>query len=190
MTALASVKMTDQRFPAVLLWLSAGLALYLLLCPAAFQRRALMARLQRETAERDELRRSVDEHQARVEAMEHDPAVVGQEARKLGYGRVGESAYPLTQAELLAARRATAAAAAIPRPWYLDAVRQSIGTVIMLLLLGLLAALFFYNLRVDAPAGDINLLPPSGNGGDIILFPPSGKRFVSPEHGSRHGDNS
>jgi hypothetical protein len=144
---------SDRRFFAVALWLCAAGAVFLLLCPAAFNRRVLT--LQNESAEAESRRqftRNADLERRR-DAFESDPAVIESEARSNGYGRADEKAYPITAAEWKAARARLAAAAPADRgaPFEPSAVSQAILPALMLIILGALAVLFFCDLKVPEP---------------------------------------
>jgi hypothetical protein len=135
------------------LWLCAAGAAFLLLCPAAFNRRVLT--LQNESAEAESRRqftRNADLERRR-DAFESDPAVIESEARSNGYGRADEKAYPITAAEWKAARARLAAAAPADRgaPFEPSAVSQAILPALMLIILGALAVLFFGDLKVPEP---------------------------------------
>jgi len=81
------------RFLAIVLWLSVAGALWLLLSPAAFRRRALTRRTERLGAEvREKWLNGVGLERWR-DGLESDPSVIEREARKLGYGLPGERSY-------------------------------------------------------------------------------------------------
>jgi hypothetical protein len=137
----------------VALWLCAAGAAFLLLCPAAFNRRVLT--LQNESAEA-ESRRQFTRNAAlerRRDALESDRSVIESEARNNGYGRAAEKPYPLTAAEWKAARArlATAAPAGAETPCEPSAAGQAVMPALMLILLGALAVLFFCDLKVPEP---------------------------------------
>jgi hypothetical protein len=141
---------SERRFFAAALWLCAAGSALLLLCPAAFNRRALT--LQAESAEaeaRREFTRNADLERWR-DALESDPSVIERAARNNGYGRAAEKPYPITAAEWKAVRSRLAAAAPIGRqaPSAPSAVSQAVLPTLMLIILGALAVLFFCDLKV------------------------------------------
>ena len=142
---------THSRFLAVVLWVCAGAALWLLLSPAAFTRRdltrrvaALGAEVQREELRNGGLARWRD-------GLQSDPSVIEREARKLGYGRPGERVYRLTEAELRAAQPLLRDGGRGGFSWT-SAVAESVAPVLILLIAGVIAVLFFTDLRVEDPA--------------------------------------
>jgi len=83
----------DQRFVVLVLWLCVGGALWLLLSPAAFQRRALIREVARVEANRQT---ELDRHRQLKrwrDGLESDPSVIERQARNLGYGRPNERSY-------------------------------------------------------------------------------------------------
>ena len=146
---------SERRFFAVALWLCAAGAAALLLCPAAFNRRALTLQAERAEAEaKREFMRNADLERWR-DALESDPSVIERAARNNGYGRASEMRYPITAAEWKAVRTRLAAAAPIGRqaPSEPSAVSQAILPTLVLVILGTLAVLFFCDLKVPEPGG-------------------------------------
>ncbi len=147
----ARIEVTDSRFLMIILWLCVAGALWLLLSPAAFARRdltrrteALQAAVHREALRNAGLDRWRD-------GLENDPSLVERKAREQGYGRPGERIYPVSPAELRAARQGLRA----PRkddPSLFSTVGQSVAPVLMLLIGGIIAIFFFTDLRVEDPA--------------------------------------
>ena len=162
MKAAADPTPTGAGFLTVVLWLCAAGALWLLLSPAAFQRRILTARAHEEAsaAERERLR--VQGLQRLRDGLEGDPSVIEREARKLGYGRPDERSYLLARDRDLAdaesvwlrnaeeADRTLNAASAAGRETAARA-RKRIGAALMAIVGGAIAFLFFKDLRIDDP---------------------------------------
>jgi len=141
-------------FLAAVLWVFAAAAVWLLLAPSAFGRRALerQARL---------LEREVFREWAYGVGLERwrdglvgDPSAIEKEARRLGYGRPGERAYPLGTIEPATADtglgrrglgRSLKALVAI--------ARRDVAPVLMLAIAGAVAVLFLVDLRVFDAAG-------------------------------------
>ena len=140
-------------FLTVVLWLCVAGALWVLLSPAAWQRRALTRRADRlEVQVRREWRRGVGLERWR-DGLETDPSAIEREARKLGYGLPGERSYPgvpTATSARLAAGRAGRPPARNEVSW-VSAVGQSVAPVLMLIIGGALAVLFFTDLRVEDP---------------------------------------
>ncbi len=144
--------LSGNRFLALILWVCAAGALWLLLSPAASERRGRtraveVARRQNE----NEWRYNVELENYRY-GLESDPSVIELEARKLGYGRPGEQTYLLTPEEI----RAQQALLAIARgPSIFERLSLEIGGAIkpalMLALFGITAILLFADLRIDDP---------------------------------------
>ena len=144
----------DRRFLATALLVCGAGALWLLLSPAAFERRA-------RTRAADSLRTQVEQEWQRNivleryrSGLEGDPAVIEREARKLGYGRPGERTYPLSQEEIRAqeARLAESGQPHRLRLWFRE-VGRAVAPALMLILAGAVAVLFFTDLRVEEPDG-------------------------------------
>ena len=154
MTADASRNESNSRFFIVVLWLCAAGALWLLLSPAAFSRRALTRRAERlEAEQRQEWLLNVGLERWR-NGLEGDASVIEREARKLGYGRPNERLYPLSEAELRAARaRLNAEVAGGETPWS-SALGRSLVPALLLFVVGIVAVLFFTDLKVDDPHAD------------------------------------
>ena len=149
----AAAARSERRFFAVALWLCAAGSAILLLCPAAFNRRALTLKAESAEAEsRGQFTRNADLERWR-DALESDPSVIERAARNNGYGRAAEKPYPITAAEWKAVRARLAAAAPAGRqaPAEPSAVSQAILPALMLVILGALAVLFFCGLKVPEP---------------------------------------
>ena len=141
----------ERRLFALVLWLCAAAAAYLLFGSAAFNVRALTAQKEAcEAAVRQEWLRNADWERWR-NGLAGDASVIEHEARKLGYGRAGETRYPLSEAEWKAARARYEAAAAHSAPPDALALSQALLPAVLLLILGAIAVLFFSDLRVDDP---------------------------------------
>ena len=130
-----------------MLLLCAAGALWLLLSPAAFKRRALALRAQQ---------LAVDAHAEWVRnaglerwrnGLEGDPSVIEREARKLGYGRPGETSYPLTPEAFAEAVRPPAQDTV---SWSSE-IGRSVAPVLMLIIAGVIIVLFFTDLKVEDP---------------------------------------
>ena len=163
MRAAADPMPTGAGFLTVVLWLCAVGALWLLLAPAAFQRRILTARAREEAlaAERERLR--VQGLQRLRDGLEADPSVIEREARKLGYGRPDERSYPLSPDRDLTNAQSAWLRNAEKSERALNAVssagreasarmRKRIGAALMAIIGGAIAFLFFRDLRIDDPS--------------------------------------
>lgn len=145
-------KLRLQRwFLAVVLLLCAAGGVWLLLSPAAFERRALYERAKQVEAQVH--RRWLSNlalHRWR-DGLEQDPAVIEKEARKLGYGIPAERVCAIRPADVRKeGARLKAGKAAEPSD--LPAVIfQAIAPALMLAIAGILAVLFFTDLRVEDP---------------------------------------
>jgi len=142
---------TTSGLLAIALWLCAAGACWVLLSPAALHRRTLTERVTETRADRlREWMRGVWLERVR-DGLQGDPSVIEKEARRLGYGRPREYAYPLSPRERQAADRSLSAAsvAAHPDPW--PAVRHSLAPALMLIIACAIAILFFTDLRVEDP---------------------------------------
>ena len=165
MKAAADPTPTGAGFLTVVLWLCAAGALWLLLSPAAFQRRILTARAHAEASAAETERLRVQGLQALRDGLEGDPSVIEREARKLGYGRPDERSYPLSPDHDLAdaesewlrnaetAERSLDSASATGQETAIRA-RKRIGAALMAIIGGAIAFLFFRDLRIDDP-GDL-----------------------------------
>ena len=153
MAEVGRTETSDSRFVAAVLFFCAAGALWLLLSPAAFKRRASALRAEQLEAEvRREWLQNAGLERWR-NALESDPAVIEREARKLGYGRPGEGVYPLSSAELRAAfARVRAGKAAGGGSLWFSAIRDSVAPVLLLIIGGTIALLFFTDLRIEDPA--------------------------------------
>jgi len=131
-----------------MLLLCAAGALWLLLSPAAFKRRALALRAERlEAMVHAEWRRNIGWEQWR-DGLDRDPSTIEREARKLGYGRPGEASYRIIAGPGSEATRTR------PRfPWSSDLMRSA-APVLMLLIAGVIAILFFADLKVEDPGAN------------------------------------
>ncbi len=134
---------------AIALWLCAAGACWLLLSPAARHRRALTERVKDTRAERQgEWMHGVWLERVR-DGLQGDPSVIEKEARRLGYGRPNEYAYPLSPQDLQAADRSLNTASVATDPW--PAAGRSMAPVLMLIIACAIAILFFTDLRVEDP---------------------------------------
>ena len=142
----------DSRFLAAALLLCAAAALWLLLSPTAFKCRAMRRRVAELEGEKyREWLYNVSLERWR-DGLEGDPSVIEHEARKLGYGRPGERVLALALDPLPASRSFDRRAGdASPRFSWISAVRRSIAPALMLVIGGLVAVLFFTDLRVEDP---------------------------------------
>ena len=143
------------RFLTVVLWLCAAGALWLLLSPAAFQRRALSRRAAQSETVAERERERVRGLEYWRNGLESDPSVIEREARKLGYGAPDERSYPhppqgdaraAWQENADRARRAGAGDAYTSR-----SMKRTVGYVLMFIIAGAVAFLFFWDLRVEEP---------------------------------------
>ena len=150
----AACATSDSRFLVIVLWLCAAAALWLFLSPAAFTRRALTRRANRLDAElRQAWILNVGLERWR-NGLEGDASVIEREARKLGYGRPNERLYPLSDAELRAARaRLNAEISGGETPWS-STLGRSLAPALLLFIAGIVAVLFFTDLKVDDPSAD------------------------------------
>ena len=135
------------RFLALALWISVAGGLWLE--HAAIGRRALEARQTRiETDVRREWERNAGLERVAA-GLVGDPAMIEREARRQGYGRPGENPYPLSANELRAARARLAPPADTDEFAWAATVGQAAAPAIMLLIIGVIAVLFFTDLKVD-----------------------------------------
>ena len=141
--------MSKSGFLVAVLWLCAAGALWLLVSPAAFKRRALMRRVELlEQSVHSEWARNIGWERWR-DGLAGDPSMIEREARKLGYGRPGELRYRVT---------ANATSNVIPadsgsneRFSWLSEIGQSVAPVLMLIIVGAIAVPFFAGLKVEDP---------------------------------------
>jgi len=149
-------------FLTVVLWLCAAGALWLLLSPAAFQRRILTARAREAAVAAETERLRVQGLERWRDGLENDPAVIEREGRKLGYGHPDERSYPLSpvrdlaDAETVWRRNANEAEQARDDASRADRetaarARKAVGAALMAILGGAIAFLFFRDLRIDDP---------------------------------------
>lgn len=147
----AGAVQSSRRFLAVVLFACAVGALWLLLSPAAFERHAL--------AERSK-RLQTDVHRQWLlnlrlerwrEGLEADPAVIEKEARRLGYGIPGERPYPLRREDIQAEVARLTVAREAKQSDLATAIARSILPALMLIIAGVIAMLFFTDLRVEDP---------------------------------------
>ena len=138
-----------RGFIATVLWICVIGAVWLLLSPAAFERRAL----QRQTTE---LAADVHAHWRRNiglerwrNGLENDPSVIEREARKLGYGRPREELVSVAPQPNETVRHGERGEA---NPWWPD-IRQTVATTLILIIAGAIAIMFFIDLKVE-DAGD------------------------------------
>ncbi len=143
----AATNLRGRELLALALWLCVAGAIWLQ--PMAARRRALEARLERvETrlaAEED----IHDQYKQYYEALQSDPTAIERAARALGYGRAGEQVYPLTDKERRAARALMGRAASAPASDWLTSAGKAIGSALMILIVGVVAVLFFTGLKVE-----------------------------------------
>ena len=152
MNAETAVPPKETRFFALALWLCAGASLWLLLSPAAFARREKTLLVQTLRADvRQEWIRNVGLERWRA-GLEDDRSVIEREARKLGYGRPGEKLYLLSPAEVRAIESRLRVETPDDNFSWTGALGQSIAPSLLLLILGILAVLFFTDLKVEEPA--------------------------------------
>lgn len=147
----------EPRFLTAVLWLCAAGALWLLLSPAAFQRRALARRVSLLEEEIASERRETAGLRRWRNGLANDPSVIEREARKLGYGLPDERVYPLPADTVI--RRAEAewerrreAHAEVSNLALKAIVRRTVTPVLMLLLGGFTAFLFYHDLRIEEPS--------------------------------------
>jgi hypothetical protein len=134
------------RFLALALWVSVAGGLWLE--QVAVNRRLLETR---ESRLEDQKRREwlINLRLERIaNGLQEDPALIEREARRLGYGRRGEFAYPLTARDLRSVRLNPAEGAARGLSWSQTLI-EAAGSAAMLLIAGVIAILFFTDLRVD-----------------------------------------
>jgi len=135
---------------AAVLWICAAGALWLLLSPAAFERRAL----QRQATELEADVHANWQHNIGLErwrnGLENDPSVIEREARKLGYGRPREELVPIAGLQNQAVRHGKRDKA---NSWW-PSVRQTVATTLILIIAGAIAIMFLIDLKVE-DAGDI-----------------------------------
>ena len=147
----------DQHFVVLVLWLCVGGAVWLLLSPAAFQRRALVQELVRVEAERQkELDRNRYLRRWR-DGLESDPSVIEREARRQGYGLPNERAYRALPAERNALEETAwrqalrNASGATGSDSWTQRLRASVGPVLLVILGGTAAYLLYRVLRFRKP---------------------------------------
>jgi len=146
-------KFPDRRTLNVALLVCGVCALWLLVSPSAFERRArtrlvekLRGGFQTEWAYNVALSRY-------RRGLEVNPAVIELEARKLGYGRPGERVYHLSEGELraqetlLAQEKRPESARGFPRE-----IVHGVAPALLLILAGAGAVFFFSDLRIEDPA--------------------------------------
>jgi len=148
-------------FLTVVLWLCVAGAMWLLLAPAAFQRRALTRRVVRAEVSTESQRLHTSGLQRWHDGLENDPSVLEREARKLGYGFADERSYPVSAEVDLAdadevwrknalAAQARLAAKSDSGSWR-TTIRYTVAPVLMLIIVGAIAFLFFRGLHVEDP---------------------------------------
>ena len=148
------------RFVALTLWLCAAGILWLLLSPAAFRRRALTRRTELLRASvRSQWLRGVGLERWR-DGLENDPTVIEREARKLGYGRPGERIYPLSPEDRRLAAKAGLRGQRRPGSAFGN-ILNAVAPVLMLIIIGTIAVLFFSDLKIDDRTGRDSGSPPS-----------------------------
>ena len=139
--------LNESRLLIALPLLCAAGALWLLLSPTAFRRRALAQRAEQLAVEAHaEWVRNAGLERWR-DGLAGDPSVIEREARKLGYGRPGETSYP-------PAPKAFADAIRPPEQesvsWTSE-IGRSVAPVLMLIIAGVIMVLFFTDLKVEDP---------------------------------------
>jgi hypothetical protein len=144
--------LSENRFMVLALWLCAGAALWLLLSPAAFERRARTRLVEQLKARNDvEWRYNVVLENYRY-GLKWDPSVLEMEARRLGYGRPGERTYVLSAEEIRAQEAMLKTVAAPNRFRQLGReTAQAVLPTLLLIVMGIVALLFFAGLRIDDP---------------------------------------
>lgn len=142
---------SGQRLLATALLVSAAGALWLLLSPAAAERRARMLRgaeLREKVAVEWRYNVLLDRYRYGLLA---DPSVLELEARRLGWGRPGERPAPVTPEEIRAEQiRLTDP----PPPRWKAVAREALralGPACLLMLAGAAALLFYGGLRIEEP---------------------------------------
>ena len=143
----------DRRTLNIALLVCGAGALWLLLSPSAFERRARM-RLAEKLRGGFQTEWAYNVALSRYRrALEGNPAVIEREARKLGYGRPGERVYHLSESEL---RAQEARLARKDRPeadgGFSKGIMRGVTPAILLILAGVAAGFFFADLRIDDPA--------------------------------------
>lgn len=134
------------RFLALAVWVSVAGGLWLE--HVAVNRRQLETRESRLDAQK---RREwlVNARLERIaNGLQEDPALIEREARRLGYGRRGEYSYPLTARDLRSVRVNPSEDASGGASWSRTLIDAGTSAV-MLLIAGVIAVLFFADLRVD-----------------------------------------
>lgn len=150
----------DTIFFSVLLWVCAAAAVWLLVSPVAWTRRALTRRVEGMAAEVQREQAFNRRLNRWREGLESDTSMIEREARKLGYGRPGEYVFALSPADLRAARsRWNAGGPEEGFPWS-SALGESLLPALALLLAGVLAVLFFTDLKVEDPAAAVAPVDP------------------------------
>lgn len=144
--------MPDQRTLNIALLVCGACALWLLLSPSAFERRA-RARLAQQLSTRFHTEWEYNVVLTRYRhGLENNPALIEREARKLGYGRPGEHPYPLSEEELRAGGARLAPAAPRHRRDLSRGIILAVAPALLLILAGVGAVLFFANLQIHDPA--------------------------------------
>ena len=143
----AVMKLQGRELVALTLWLCVAGALWLQ--PVAARRRALEARLDRVEARVAAEEDIHDRYKQYYTALQNDPTAVERAARSLGYGRTGERIYPLTDKERRAGRALMGREAdAVSSDWAV-AAGKALAPAFMILILGVVAVLFFTGLKVE-----------------------------------------
>ncbi len=152
MVANDAFRLDDSRFLAAVLWVVAAGALWLLVSPAAFNRRALQQRVAGMEAEVARAEAHNLALRDRRDGLKGDPSVIEAESRRLGYGRPNERTYPLAEG---AGRKVTAADSTTANATHREAAsaersaRQGVSRVVMLIVAGAALFLFFRDLRIN-----------------------------------------
>lgn len=150
---------TGLRFLALAVWVSVAGGLWLE--HVAVNRRLLETREARlDTEKRREW--LVNARLERIaNGLQEDPALIEREARRLGYGRRGEFTYPLTAHDLKSVRLNPTQETPAGLPWA-QKLTEAVASAVMLLIAGVIAVLFFTDLRVDDHLP--RSTPPTGDG--------------------------
>jgi len=142
----------DRRTLNIALLVCATCALWLLVSPSAFERRArtrlvekLRGGFQTEWAYNVALSRY-------RRGLEGNPAVIEWEARKLGYGRPGERVYHLSKSELRAQEKRFGQQNGFEAGGrFSREIVRGVAPALLLILVGAGAVFFFADLRIDDP---------------------------------------
>lgn len=144
--------LTDKRTLNHALLICGACALWLLVSPSAGERRA-RARIAQQLRASFQTEWEYNVVLTRYRhGLENDPAVLESEARRLGYGRPGERAYPLSKAELRAEQNRLPKSAQPHRIRNLSReITRAIAPALLLIIAGAAAVIFFANLSIEDP---------------------------------------